>query len=446
MKRAALYPTKLLRNEQGFGFAELTISTTILFLSILAFTSLMGTSLEYMGTTQAKTLGYNLATKAIEDLKDVNYSTVSSSGPETITSDGFTYTRTITVTPIDNSSPADGITDYKKITIDLSWEKPFSGAYSAVTYINPYGAVESVPSAPADIGSPDVQITAPASSGNIAGTVNVQATSHDLYGVTKVEIFIDDMLVKTQNQNPVNSGTFVASYSWNTSLYNDGIHNVMAKAYDAVGNVGVSQSIGYLVVNSPSTDNQKPTQPTSFNARRSYTLAGAPTTKIDLAWNASSDNIGVAWYKIEKYTLTGTFITSWYTTSLTSVDNVESTTATYKYRVAAIDGAGNNSLYSNWSIPDDQQSPSTPANTVILEKTGVLITFQWDASTDDGYVSYYNIYDNNVLYRTVSPTTPTVQTTVSYGGGAKDWSFTITAVDNAGRESNTSTAITWKSY
>ena len=437
----------LLGSEHGFGFAELMISTTILFLSILAFTSLMGSSLEFMGATQAKTLGYNLATKAIEDLKDIDYDAVDSSGPDSLTQDGIDYTRTITVLELDNSSPPDGIMDVKKVTIDLSWDKPFSGSYSAVTYLNPYGAVESVPSAPADIVSPDVQISNPSGVGTISGVVDLQATGTDVYGVTNVDIYIDDVLTQTDSQDPAAPGSYVSHYSWNTTQISDGIHTVYAKAYDEAGNIGISQSIGFLIVNSPSSDDIAPTAPGFFNARRSYTLLGLPTNKIDLAWSASEDNIGVSWYRVERWSLDGSLLLrTRLTTSLSSVDIVLSETTTHRYRIIAIDGSGNESPPSNWAKPNDIQSPSTPTNLYTVDKTGNYITFMWDASIDDGSIAYYHIYNDEVYDHSVSPTTPTVSTTINYGGGNKVWSFTITAFDDLGFESNHSIPLSWSSY
>jgi len=437
----------LLRNERGFGFAELMISTTILFLSILAFTSLMGSSLEYMGTTQVKTMGYNLATKSIEDLKDLDYASVDSSGPDTLSQDGFTYTRNIIVLEIDNSSPLDGIMDVKKVTIDLSWDKPFSGSYSAVTYLNPYGAVESVPSAPADIVAPDIQVTYPSSAGSITGLVSLQASANDLYGVTKVEIFIDDVLVETDLHSPVTPGTFLAAHTWDTTLLSDGIHTVFAKAYDDMGNIGISQSIGYLIVNSPAGDAVAPTAPGFLNARRSYTLMGLPTNKIDLAWGAATDNIGVSWYRVERWSLDGTtLLKTELTTSLTTVDFVATDTTVHRYKIFAIDGSGNESPASNWTIPDGIQSPSTPTNLDVVERTGNRLTFQWDPSVDNGLVTIYHVYNFGIFYESITPSTPTVSTTINYGGGNKDWAFSVTATDDLGLESNMSVAVTWKSF
>ena len=447
MGRVIKFIVSRLKDEAGFGFAELMLSSSVLFMSVLAFTSLMGSSLEFMSTTQAKTIAYNLATEAIEDLKDENYATLAGSPSAIVTSkDGrYSFTRTITVIGIDNSSPADGTVDYKKVTITLTWTKPLASSYTAITYINPYGSVEGQNSQPADIVAPDVRITAPNPDIMVAGTANVQATGTDIFGVKTIEIYIDNVLKKTTTINPVSPGSATDSYTWNSTLVADGIHTIYAKATDAAGNIGTSQSIGYLVINSPSSDNSPPTAPGTLNARRNYS-GGLPTNKINLAWSAASDNVGVMGYRVYRHLLTGPQSMDFgYTTSLTFIDTVETTSTVYKYRINAIDGAGNLSVYTNWAIPDDIQSPTTPAGIVVLSQTGNSITFKWTASTDDVRVDRYNIYDNGVLYQTVAPATPEAQTTINYGGGNKDWSFTITAVDDTGFESNVSRAIYWHS-
>ena len=459
MRRVFAFITDRLKNEHGFGFAELMIATSILFMSVLSFTSLLGSSLDFMGTTQAKTIGYNIVTKTIEDIKDQDYNSIETyvSGlPQTIALDNYTFTRpTPIVTSVDNNG--DGKTDYKQITVTVNWNKPVPSSYSATTYINPYGAVKTEASLPADTVPPDVSIVAPVVDPNnpvLAGSQTITASADDVYGVSKIEIYIDDVLQSTTNISPVVTGNSTADYTWNTTLFADGIHNVTAKAYDEAGNVGVSQSVGYLVINSPSSDTQRPTQPLNLDA--SHDSTNPLTNKINLTWTKSADNIGVKWYLIERHTHSATHtiseqpLKSWYTTSLSFSDFVDSPTTVYDYRVSAFDGAGNQSRWSNWSYPDNHQSPSTPVNLVVLQETGSFINFQWNACTSDGfnYVDHYNIYDgDNQLHTTIQPgTSPsTWQTTVNYGGQYKSWSLTITAVDNNGFESNHSGVISWKS-
>ncbi|MFZ1575444.1 MAG: Calx-beta domain-containing protein [Chromatiaceae bacterium] len=90
-------------------------------------------------------------------------------------------------------------------------------------------------------------------------------------------------------------------------------------------------------------DTQAPTVPGNFTA----TAAGA--TQINLAWSASTDNVGVTGYRLER--CTGSSCTSFSqiaTPTTTSYsDTGRTANTTYRYRVRAVDAAGNRSAYSS---------------------------------------------------------------------------------------------------
>src|SRR6202040_1230101 len=73
-------------------------------------------------------------------------------------------------------------------------------------------------------------------------------------------------------------------------------------------------------------------------------------TQIGLTWTASTDNVGVTGYRIERCTGTGctSFAQIGTTTGATTFSNSGLTASTsYSYRVRATDAAGNLSTYSN---------------------------------------------------------------------------------------------------
>ncbi|WP_237716844.1 Ig-like domain-containing protein, partial [Limnohabitans sp. Rim47] len=78
--------------------------------------------------------------------------------------------------------------------------------------------------------SPTVNITAPSNGATVSGTVAYSADASDNVGVTQVKFFIDGVLVGTDTTAPY-------SISWDTTNYSNGDHNLVAKAYDAAGNV-----------------------------------------------------------------------------------------------------------------------------------------------------------------------------------------------------------------
>jgi len=93
----------------------------------------------------------------------------------------------------------------------------------------------------------------------------------------------------------------------------------------------------------PPPDTTPPTAPTGLSA----TAAG--TTQINLAWTASTDNVGVTGYRVERCQGAGcTTFAQIATLTATSFSDTGLTAATsYSYRVRAADAAGNLSGYSS---------------------------------------------------------------------------------------------------
>src|SRR3989339_617855 len=151
-----------------------------------------------------------------------------------------------------------------------------------------------------DIVAPTVSLTAPAASATVSGMVTLSATAADIYsscvvtvsgskydvtplqighpggnifvcgtdmtalfqsmhgsnlaklapylipasyiGVSKVEFLVDGTLVNTDMSSPY-------SFSWDSTTVANGVHNLMAKAYDQGGNVGSSAAVSVTVNN-----------------------------------------------------------------------------------------------------------------------------------------------------------------------------------------------------
>ena len=84
--------------------------------------------------------------------------------------------------------------------------------------------------------------TATASESGTTGTITLSATASDNVGVTKVEFYIDGALVGTDTTSPY-------SITYNSALLTNGSHGLVAKAYDAAGNVGSSTTVTFSVSN-----------------------------------------------------------------------------------------------------------------------------------------------------------------------------------------------------
>ena len=160
----------------------------------------------------------------------------------------------------------------------------------------------------------------------------MSASATDNVAVTFVEFYLDNVLQATDPSSPY-------AWSWNSLSSANGTHTLLTRAYDAAGNVGTSAFVTVTVNNLG--DTTAPTSPAGLTA-------ASGKRKILLSWAASSDNVGVAGYRVWwGSSATGTF-TQIATTTATSYTNAGlASGSTRYYRVTAYDQAGNESPASN---------------------------------------------------------------------------------------------------
>ena len=92
--------------------------------------------------------------------------------------------------------------------------------------------------------SPSASITSPATGASVSGSVNVAVSAADNAAVTRVELWVDGALVATDTAAPW-------SFAWDSTAKPNGTHSLLAKAYDAGGNIGSSPPISVTVNNGP---------------------------------------------------------------------------------------------------------------------------------------------------------------------------------------------------
>jgi hypothetical protein len=76
----------------------------------------------------------------------------------------------------------------------------------------------------------------------VSGSLPVDVKYSDNVGVTRVELDINGNKFAADDTSPF-------AFSWDTSGYADGSYKLMAKAYDAAGNVGTSASVSVTLGN-----------------------------------------------------------------------------------------------------------------------------------------------------------------------------------------------------
>ncbi len=209
---------------------------------------------------------------------------------------------------------------------------------------------------------------------NPAVPQNLSASSD---GITRVDLIWDTSTdnVAVTGYNVYREGTLIASTGTNPA-YTDhvlipGTYHYRVRAFDAAGNLSDLSNEATASMLGP--DGENPTAPGNLTA----TLNGA---RVDLGWDASSDDRGVTGYKIYR---DGALIrsispaTSWSDTSVTPGD--------HDYEVRATDGAGNLSDPSNTAsvlVPDTEQ-PTAPGNLDATAVTSTEVDLTWDASSDN---------------------------------------------------------------
>jgi len=93
-----------------------------------------------------------------------------------------------------------------------------------------------------DTTAPTVAITSPSNGSVVKGTRTIYVSASDNVGVGKVEFYVNGVLRLTDS-------TASYEYTWNTRTVANGTCTLMARAYDAAGNVGQSTAITVTVRN-----------------------------------------------------------------------------------------------------------------------------------------------------------------------------------------------------
>ena len=137
-------------------------------------------------------------------------------------------------------------------------------------------------------------------------------------------------------------------------------------------------------------DTQPPTAPAGLAA-----TAGS-SSQVTLGWTASTDNVGVTGYLVERCTgiACSTFAQVGTSSTAAYIDTAVSPSTSYSYRVRATDAANNLSGYSNVAgattpAAPDTQRPTAPAGLAATAGSSSQVTLGWTASTDNVGVTGY---------------------------------------------------------
>jgi WD40 repeat protein len=238
-----------------------------------------------------------------------------------------------------------------------------------------------------DITAPVSTITSPANNSSIAlgSNVVISGTATDAVGgrVGGIEVSVDG----GATWHPA-TGRSTWTYNW-TAPGTSTTVTIKSRAVDDSINLetpaaGVTVNIG------AGSDTVLPTAPANLTA------TAVSTTQINLAWSASSDNIGVTGYRVERCQGAGcsNFAQIAAPTTTSFGDSGLIPGITYQYRVRAADAAGNLSAYSavaNATTQADTTPPAvtgqSPASNAIGVATGTPVTATFSEAMDPATIT-----------------------------------------------------------
>lgn len=134
-------------------------------------------------------------------------------------------------------------------------------------------------------------------------------------------------------------------------------------------------------------DTTPPTAPTGL------TITSTTATQISISWTASTDNVGVTQYGVERCQGAGCSafaLITWRSTTIFTNSSLAQGTS-YSYRVRAIDAAGNLSAYSNVATSTTGYAPTAPGDLAATAVSQSRVNLTWTAATDDVQVSGYKV-------------------------------------------------------
>ncbi len=336
--------------------------------------------------------------------------------------------------PFSGTAAVQGVSpiDVKNLTSStVTGLDPGRSYYFAVTAYNASGTESSYSNIVnvAEATPPTVSIASPATNTTISGTVSVTASATDNVGVSKVEFYLNGVLKTTDTSTPY-------LYSLSSSTLATGTYTLMAKAYDAAGNVGQSSDVSVTVVN----DTTAPTVSLTAPANNA-TVSGATTITA-----SASDNVGVS--KVEFYRngvlLTATNVAPYsYSWSTTTVAN-----GGYTLTAKAYDNTGNVGQSANVLVTVNNPVADTTAPTVNLTAPANNATISGTVSvsadaSDNVAVSKVEFYVNSVLAATdtVAPFTYGWDTTKVANGSYSVMAKAYDSVGNVGQSVYVNAAV-----
>jgi glucose/arabinose dehydrogenase/fibronectin type 3 domain-containing protein len=231
-------------------------------------------------------------------------------------------------------------------------------------------------------------------SGTSANPVNVWTHLAVTYDTSSVRLYVNGTQVASQAAIGTIQTTTSPLWIGGNSPYGEYFTGVLdeVRVYNRPLSAAEIQVIRDNALVPPAPDTTLPSTPTGLSTT-------ANGTQVNLSWTASTDNVGVARYLVERCEGAGcsTFSQVGTPTGTTFVDSPLTPNTAYSYRVRAEDLSGNLSGFSNVSsattgqAAPDTTPPSAPTGVTATVMGTSRIDLSWTASTDNVGVAEYRV-------------------------------------------------------
>jgi hypothetical protein len=300
---------------------------------------------------------------------------------------------------------------------------------------------------PKDNVPPVSTIEAPADGSTVSGINTVVINASDNVAVTRVEIYLDGVLLATDISKPY-------GIAWDTTTVSNGSHTLQTRAYDAAGNAGSSPE-NTVTVSNDTTEPCTPGAPT-VSLAPAIQSADAGTA---LQYSVSVTNTDSATCPESTFSL-GLIIPGGWSSALASnsltllpgqtgqpslavSSAADAAPGSYSVSVtisdtteSAHDGSAN-AAYTVLASVGDSEPPSAPTG-LSADLKLKHVNLSWNASTDNVGVAAYQIRCNGNL---VGETTVNSYTDRSISPGGS-FTYHVVAFDAAGNASGPSNSLT----
>ena len=222
---------------------------------------------------------------------------------------------------------------------------------------------------------------------------------------TSTDPVVNGVTIRVAADKPTRSQSYLLDMVPSTTSFADAPLAAGATFTDpltkiSITTTSVSASMATIQVTYPgtvTTDVQPPSVPGSLTA-----TANSSST-VAVSWAASSDNVGVAGYRVFR---NGTLLAT--TTTTGYADSGLAPATAYSYTVVAFDAAGNTgpaATVSATTLPlADTTPPSAPGSFGASATDSTTVALSWTVSSDNVGVAGYRVSRNGTLLTTTTTT------------------------------------------